>query len=170
MFSSRNLPELHRVPSLIADKKLPICYAPDCFRTPKRYHQRGVLLDKDDEFKRGFSVSDTSSQSGQSASARSSFPPNTVLVGMNYFKDQPSVLALPDEGYPSWLWKLLDKFELPDDGPGGKANKHRLRKENIIGTKIFMKTQSMRCWTKQQEPRPLVPSWYQYDNIRISIP
>ncbi|KAN0123935.1 Mitochondrial ribosomal protein L37 domain containing protein [Russula decolorans] len=74
---------------------------------------------------------------------RSSCPPNTVLVGMNYLKDQPPVLALPDEEYPSWLWKMLDKSELPDDGPGGKAEKHRLRKENRqrIRDQNFMKTQ-----------------------------
>jgi len=41
---------------------------------------------------------------------------------VNYLKDQPEVLALPDEEYPSWLWTLLDKSELPNDGPGGKAD------------------------------------------------
>jgi large subunit ribosomal protein L54 len=43
----------------------------------------------------------------RASAARSSCPPNTVLVGMNYLKDQPPVLALPDEEYSSWLWKLL---------------------------------------------------------------
>jgi large subunit ribosomal protein L54 len=78
-----------------------------------------------------------------SAGARSSCAPNTVLVGINYLKDQPPVLALPDEEYPPWLWKLLDKSELPDDGPGGKAEKRRLRKENRqrIRDQNFMKTQ-----------------------------
>ncbi|KAF8275088.1 mitochondrial ribosomal protein L37-domain-containing protein [Lactarius quietus] len=75
--------------------------------------------------------------------ARSSCPPNTALVGVNYLKDQPPVLALADEEYPPWLWKLLDKAELPDDGPGGKAEKRRLRKENRqrIRDQNFMKTQ-----------------------------
>jgi large subunit ribosomal protein L54 len=59
-----------------------------------------------------------SSQSGASAVARSSCPPNTVLVGMNYLKDQPPALALPDEEYSPWLWKLLDKSQLPNDLPG----------------------------------------------------
>ncbi|KAH9966583.1 mitochondrial ribosomal protein L37-domain-containing protein [Russula dissimulans] len=74
---------------------------------------------------------------------RSSCPPNTTLVGLNYLKDQPPVLALPDETYPPWLWSLLDKSELPDDGPGGKAEKRRLRKENRqrIRDQNFMKTQ-----------------------------
>jgi hypothetical protein len=51
---------------------------------------------------------------------------------------------------------MLDKSELPDDGPGGKAEKRRLRKENRQGVRDqnFMKTQWMRCWTKQ-EPKPL---------------
>jgi len=53
------------------------------------------------------------------------------------------VLALPDEAYPPWLWALLDKSELPYDGPGGKAEKLRLRKENRqrIRDQNFMKTQ-----------------------------
>ena len=53
------------------------------------------------------------------------------------------MLALADEEYPPWLWKLLDKAELPDDGPGGKAEKRRLRKENRqrIRDQNFMKTQ-----------------------------
>jgi len=73
----------------------------------------------------------------------SSCAPNTIIVGANYLKDQPPVLALPDEEYPSWLWTLLDKSELPDDGPGGKAEKRRLRKENRqrIRDQNFMKTQ-----------------------------
>ncbi|KAI9510248.1 mitochondrial ribosomal protein L37-domain-containing protein [Russula earlei] len=74
---------------------------------------------------------------------RSSCAPNTILVGLNYLKDQPPVLALPDEEYPPWLWKLLDKSELPDDGPGGQAEKRRLRKDNRqrIRDQNFMKTQ-----------------------------
>ncbi|KAF8479336.1 mitochondrial ribosomal protein L37-domain-containing protein [Russula ochroleuca] len=76
-------------------------------------------------------------------SARSSCAPNTVMEGINYLKDQRPVLALPDEEYPAWLWTLLDKSELPDDGPGGKAEKRRLRKENRqrIRDQNFMKTQ-----------------------------
>jgi len=75
--------------------------------------------------------------------ARSSCPPNTILAGLNYLKDQPPVLAVANEEYPPWLWKVLDKTELPDDGPGGKAEKRRLRKENRqrIKDQNFMKTQ-----------------------------
>ncbi|KAI0047758.1 hypothetical protein FA95DRAFT_1558750 [Auriscalpium vulgare] len=74
---------------------------------------------------------------------RSSCPPNTVLIGANYLKNQPAVLALPDEDYPPWLWTILQPQELPDDGPGGKAEKVRLRKENRqrIRDQNFMKTQ-----------------------------
>ena len=63
---------------------------------------------------------------------------------MNYLKDQSPVLALPDEEYPSWLWKLLDnRYKVPVDGPGGKAEKQQLRKENRqrIRDQNFMKTQ-----------------------------
>jgi len=85
----------------------------------------------------------TAQTGGAGAGARSCCAPNTVLVGLNYLKDQPPVLALPDEEYPPWLWKLLDKSELPDDGPGGLAEKRRLRKENRqrIRDQNFMKTQ-----------------------------
>jgi len=74
----------------------------------------------------------------------------TVLMSSKYRLRQnelpqgstPSVLALPDEEYPSWLWNLLDKSELPDDGPGGKAEKRLLRKENgqRIWDQVFIKT------------------------------
>ncbi|KAG1791944.1 mitochondrial ribosomal protein L37-domain-containing protein [Suillus subaureus] len=73
----------------------------------------------------------------------SSCPPGTILEGLNYLKGQPPVIALPDEEYPSWLWDLLKPKVYEDDGPGGKAEKKRLRKENQqrIKDQNFMKTQ-----------------------------
>jgi large subunit ribosomal protein L54 len=73
----------------------------------------------------------------------SSCPPGTVLEGLNYLKGQPAVIALPDEEYPPWLWELLKPKVYEDDGPGGKAEKKRLRKENQqrIKDQNFMKTQ-----------------------------
>lgn len=73
----------------------------------------------------------------------SSCPANTVLTGLNYLKGQPPVIALPDEDYPPWLWKLLEPRVLDDDGPGGKAEKVRLRKENRqrIRDQNLLKTQ-----------------------------
>ncbi|KAI0934712.1 hypothetical protein AcV5_006467 [Taiwanofungus camphoratus] len=75
--------------------------------------------------------------------AKSSCPENTVLGGLAWLKNQPPILALPDDAYPSWLWTLLDRKELPDDGPGGKAEKYKLRKQNRqrIRDQNFMKTQ-----------------------------
>ena len=66
-----------------------------------------------------------------------------VLAGLAYLKGQPEVLALADDAYPPWLWTLLEKKELPDDGPGGSAEKVRLRKANrkAIREQNFMKTQ-----------------------------
>ncbi|KAI0362623.1 hypothetical protein OH77DRAFT_1442382 [Trametes cingulata] len=74
---------------------------------------------------------------------KSSCTENTVLVGLNYLKGQPEVLALADDAYPPWLWTLLEPKQLPDDGPGGKAEKVRLRKANRqrIREQNFMKTQ-----------------------------
>ena len=73
----------------------------------------------------------------------SSCPPGTTLTGLNYLKGQPLVVALPDEDYPPWLWKLLEPKNLADDGPGGKAEKVRLRKENRqrIRDQNLLKTQ-----------------------------
>lgn len=73
----------------------------------------------------------------------SSCPSNTTLAGLAYLKDQAPVVALPDEEYPAWLWTILSPKVWPDDGPGGKAEKVRLRKENRqkIKDQNFMKTQ-----------------------------
>ncbi|KZV84272.1 hypothetical protein EXIGLDRAFT_683039 [Exidia glandulosa HHB12029] len=60
----------------------------------------------------------------------SSCPPSTVLVGLNWLKGQPPVLALPDEEYPPWLWTITSAKPIPDDGPGGKGEKMRMRIEN----------------------------------------
>lgn len=73
----------------------------------------------------------------------SSCQENTILTGLNYLKDQPPVLALKDEEYPSWLWGLLKPKVYPDDGPGGKGEKLRLRAANRqrIKEQNFLKTQ-----------------------------
>ncbi|KAF9218316.1 hypothetical protein BS17DRAFT_804846 [Gyrodon lividus] len=60
----------------------------------------------------------------------SSCSAGTVLTGLNYLKGEPPILARPDEDYPSWLWDLTTPKVLPDDGPGGKAEKRRLRQEH----------------------------------------
>ena len=70
-------------------------------------------------------------------------PPNTVLVGLQWLKNQPPVLALADDAYPGWLWTLLEAKKVEDDGPGGRGEKVRLRRENRqrIRDQNFMKTQ-----------------------------
>ncbi|OJT06114.1 hypothetical protein TRAPUB_3049 [Trametes pubescens] len=77
------------------------------------------------------------------ALAQSCCTENTVLVGVNYLKGQPEVLALADDAYPPWLWTLLQPKHIPDDGPGGIGEKIRLRKANrqAIRDSNFMKTQ-----------------------------
>ena len=54
-----------------------------------------------------------------------------VLAGLAYLKGQSEVLALADDAYPPWLWTLLEKKELPDDGLGGSAEKVRLRNREL---------------------------------------
>ncbi|EEP76566.1 predicted protein [Uncinocarpus reesii 1704] len=43
-----------------------------------------------------------------SPKASSSVPAGTRLIGLNYFKNKPEILAKEDSEYPDWLWKLLD--------------------------------------------------------------
>ena len=75
--------------------------------------------------------------------AESLAPEGTVLNGLNYLKGQAPVVALADDAYPPWLWKLLEPKVLPDDGPGGVGEKIRMRKERRqrIRDQNFMKTQ-----------------------------
>ncbi|THH15517.1 hypothetical protein EW146_g4975 [Bondarzewia mesenterica] len=91
----------------------------------------------------------TSAEPGEpsGSESRSMCSANTVLAGVQWLKGQPPVLALADEEYPPWLWTLLEKKELPDDGPGGKAEKVRLRRENRqrIRDQNFMKTHNACC-------------------------
>ena len=73
----------------------------------------------------------------------SSCAPNTILTGLNYLKDQPPVLAMTDDQYPPWLWDLLKPRVYPDDGPGGRGEKMKLREANRqrIKEQNFLKTQ-----------------------------
>ncbi|KAK0441138.1 mitochondrial ribosomal protein L37-domain-containing protein, partial [Armillaria borealis] len=77
------------------------------------------------------------------AAPKSSCPADTVLTGLNYLKSQEPVLAKPDEEYPDWLWTLLEPRVIPDDGPGGRAERYKRRLENKqkIRERNFMLTQ-----------------------------
>ncbi|KAI0086429.1 mitochondrial/chloroplast ribosomal protein L54/L37 [Irpex rosettiformis] len=74
---------------------------------------------------------------------KSSCAEGTELVGLRWLKDQGPVVAKADDEYPDWLWTLLQPKELPDDGPGGLAEKKKLRTLNRerIREKNFMSTQ-----------------------------
>jgi large subunit ribosomal protein L54 len=78
-----------------------------------------------------------------SAAPKSACTENTVLVGLNWLKGQPDVVALPDDQYPPWLWDLLKPKKFADDGPGSVADHARRNKENRqkIRDSNFMKTQ-----------------------------
>jgi large subunit ribosomal protein L54 len=53
------------------------------------------------------------------------------------------VLALPDEEYPPWLWKLLQPKVNVDQGPGSLAEKRRMKQERTANIKYsnLLKTQ-----------------------------
>jgi len=75
----------------------------------------------------------------------SSCPTDTVLEGLAYLKDQPPVVARPDEEYPAWLWTVLAPkvYTADEQGPGTRGDRAKLRKENRerIKAQNFMKTQ-----------------------------
>lgn len=54
------------------------------------------------------SSSNSSSTSTETQSLPSAAPPGTVLKGVSIFKDKPDPVALQDQEYPPWLFKLLD--------------------------------------------------------------
>ncbi|KAK4237031.1 mitochondrial ribosomal protein L37-domain-containing protein [Achaetomium macrosporum] len=51
----------------------------------------------------------------------SSCPAGTTLNGLNYFKGKTDPVALPDEAYPSWLWKCLEVQKKADDTANADA-------------------------------------------------
>ncbi|KAK4101644.1 hypothetical protein N658DRAFT_523742 [Parathielavia hyrcaniae] len=66
------------------------------------------------------------------AASLSSCTPGTLLNGLNYFKNKTDPVALPDEAYPSWLWKCLEvqkKADAATDADAGdefsKSKKQR---------------------------------------------
>ncbi|KAJ3479499.1 hypothetical protein NLI96_g9019 [Meripilus lineatus] len=87
--------------------------------------------------------SSTEGATSATGAPKSSCTEGTVLEGLNWLKDQPPVLAQADDAYPDWLWRLLDPKVIPDDGPGGKGEKIKLRIQNRrrIRDQNFMKTQ-----------------------------
>ncbi|KIP08882.1 hypothetical protein PHLGIDRAFT_116884 [Phlebiopsis gigantea 11061_1 CR5-6] len=85
-----------------------------------------------------FAVPEDNLESGKSCCAE-----GTVLVGLNWLKDQPPVIAKADEAYPEWLWTILQPTPIPNDGPGGKGERMLMRKQNRarIREQNFMNTQ-----------------------------
>ncbi|KAI1978899.1 hypothetical protein LOZ53_003344 [Ophidiomyces ophidiicola] len=43
-----------------------------------------------------------------SMKVESSVPAGTRLLGLNYLKNKPDIIALDDAEYPDWLWRILD--------------------------------------------------------------
>lgn len=43
----------------------------------------------------------------------------TRLLGLNYMKNKPDVVALEDSDYPHWLWGLLDGSEKQSNSVSG---------------------------------------------------
>lgn len=47
---------------------------------------------------------------------QSSVPAGTVLKGLNFYKDKQDPVAMADEEYPAWLWRVLDKTSAEKGG------------------------------------------------------
>lgn len=47
---------------------------------------------------------------------QSSVPAGTVLKGLNFYKDKQDPVAMADEEYPAWLWRVLDKTSADQAG------------------------------------------------------
>ncbi|KAJ4484321.1 mitochondrial ribosomal protein L37-domain-containing protein [Lentinula edodes] len=112
----------------------------NCLRCPQRAGVTKLLKC------RSYSVparAQNATPKSQTPTPKSSCPADTVLTGLNYLKNQPPVLALPDEEYPPWLWTILKPKELEDDGPGGRKERLERRRENKqrIRERNFMSTQ-----------------------------
>ena len=84
----------------------------------------------------------TSRQSDRTflSAPKSSCPADTVLVGLNYLKGQPPVLAKPDEEYPEWLWTILEP-KVHDDPRKAQRAKRRIETKQRIKDENFMSTQ-----------------------------
>lgn len=61
------------------------------------------------------------------------------MKGLGYLQNKPHPVALPDNEYPSWLWKLMDpdagikpgaQVEVHMKGQSVKLDKRELRKKN----------------------------------------
>ncbi|KIW22569.1 uncharacterized protein PV07_10854 [Cladophialophora immunda] len=64
---------------------------------------------------------------------KSSIPGGKELRGLGYTKAKPKVLAMEDDEYPEWLWKLLDQKRLGTDAEkvdlSAMTKKQRIRYE-----------------------------------------
>lgn len=49
-----------------------------------------------------------SSKASTAPAVVSSVPAGTVLKGLNFLKDKSDPVAMADEEYPAWLWKVLE--------------------------------------------------------------
>jgi large subunit ribosomal protein L54 len=72
---------------------------------------------------------------------RSAAEAGSPLKGLNYLKDQPPILARPDEDYPDWLWRLLDA-DRHNDLPEEDRKRREISKQRKadIKAKNFIKS------------------------------
>lgn len=57
-----------------------------------------------------------------------------MLTGLNYFKNQTDPVALPDDAYPTWLWKCLEVQKKADEGADEDAGDEFCKSPQLIPT------------------------------------
>lgn len=78
------------------------------------------------------------------AAVVSSCPAGTIIQGLNIRKGQEPIVALKDEEYPEWLWKVLtpkSQEELAKEDPikaakkaRRQANRQKIKENNFIAS------------------------------------
>ncbi|KAM0718503.1 hypothetical protein Q7P37_005573 [Cladosporium fusiforme] len=81
----------------------------------------------------------------------SSVPAGTPLKGLNFYKDKQDPVALADDEYPAWLWRVLDKNSA--DAAGGvkvdegdlyaKSKKQRQRAAKALRKRALLNPDSL---------------------------
>jgi large subunit ribosomal protein L54 len=70
-------------------------------------------------------------------------PAGTKLKGLNVFKNKEDLVALPEDEYPEWLWKVLDsKNENEQDAEAMAKAKRRQANRNTIKNDNFLRAMS----------------------------
>ena len=101
------------------------------FRTVHGAHRITRNITLSITFNRGLRIRSSSSTSTSNDSVAgnvSSCPKGTTLKGLNILNGKSDPIAMADEEYPEWLWKLLDPAPEPSEYSLKKLRKQSKQK------------------------------------------